>query len=276
VPQFSVVIPAHNRPQLLLEAIESVRRQTVTDWEIVVVDDGSNPPLVVPDDSRIRLVRHPVAAGRSAARNAGVAASDGALLAFLDDDDFFTEDRLEIALEGLERSPVATCWIRVFGQPTRSNVVLQGDVSDTILDRLTPSLGATAVRRESFLPFDEQVFSVEDVDWWLRTAAVVPVVTVPRVGYVVRPRSSVDAERLGQLRQRVEENLDLLDRYQDYFGTHSVAAAFRLKRAGLMLLDLQDAKSARRVLARSFRLHPSPSTARHLARAVRPTPTSHR
>ena len=187
MPQFSVVIPAHNRPAFLLDAIESVRQQTVTDWEIVVVDDGSTPPLVVPDDARIQVVRHPISAGRSAPRNAGVANSRGPLLVFLDDDDFFTEHRLEIALEGLQQSPVATCWIRTLGEPARNNVVLQGDVSDTILDQLTPSLGATAIRREAFLPFDEGISSVEDVEWWLRTAAVASVVTVPRVGYVVRP-----------------------------------------------------------------------------------------
>ena len=78
-------------------------------------------------------------------------------------------------------------------------------------------------------------------------------------------------ERLHELRQRVDENLELLDRYKDYFDSHPAAAAFRLKRVGLMLLDLRDETSTRRALLGSFRLRPSLATARHLTRTLRPT-----
>jgi glycosyltransferase involved in cell wall biosynthesis len=44
-PRISVIIPTHNRPSLLREALASVRNQTCSDWEIVIVDDGSQPPV---------------------------------------------------------------------------------------------------------------------------------------------------------------------------------------------------------------------------------------
>ena len=270
MPEFSVVIPAHNRPEFLREAIESVERQTITDWEILVVDDGSEPQLEITDRERIRVVRHAASRGPAAARNSGVAAARGANIAFLDDDDLFTPERLEIAREGLEHTPLATCWIKMMDEPLRHNVVLQGDVRDTILNQLTPSPGATAVRRAAFLPFDETLSGVEDVDWWLRMAATNEVTTVPRVGYLVRRwRTTTDAERARQIRNRVDENLAMLARYAEYFETHPAAEAFRLKRVGLMLMDLRDYEHARRVFLRSLQRRPDLRTARHWVASCR-------
>src|SRR4051812_15907200 len=185
-PLFSIVLPTRNRPEMLREAIESVLVQTVTDWELLIVDDASDVPATCIDHPRISLIRCSKSTGPAGARNAGVAAARGKYLAFLDDDDLYTPDRLEIAREGLQRAPVATCWMRYLDQPTGNNVNLDGDVSDSILDTMTPPMGATAVRREAFVPFEEHWRGVEDIDWWLRTAHLQPVTTVPRVGYLFR------------------------------------------------------------------------------------------
>ena len=88
--------------------MESVFCQTVSNWELIVVDDGSDVPAMPSDHPQVRLLRLPECRGPGAARNAGVAASRGTFLAFLDDDDVFTAERLEIALEGLQRAPIAT------------------------------------------------------------------------------------------------------------------------------------------------------------------------
>lgn len=97
-PLFSVVIPVHNRAHVLGNAINSVLAQTCRDFEIVVIDDGSNdnPKKTIDSfaDERIRHRRQDNR-GASAARNAGIDAARGHYVAFLDSDDVFLPHHLE-------------------------------------------------------------------------------------------------------------------------------------------------------------------------------------
>lgn len=102
-PTVSVVLPTHNRPALLLEAIGSLFQQTRQDWEVIIVDDASSPPAVVPDDPRIRVVRNAQGKGGAACKNTGVAHARALIVAFLDDDDLYAPDYLERALSVLAR-----------------------------------------------------------------------------------------------------------------------------------------------------------------------------
>ncbi len=92
-PMFSVVIPTCNRVAKIGRALRSVLVQTMDDYEIIVVDDGSTDGtqelLAALDLTRCRVLRNPVNGGVSAARNRGVAAAKGEFIAFLDDDDEF-------------------------------------------------------------------------------------------------------------------------------------------------------------------------------------------
>lgn len=100
-PAVSVIIPAHDAAVFLPAALRSVRRQTLADIEIIVVDDGSTDgtwPLLLEaarDNARIRPLRHATPRGVSSARNAGIEAARGRFLAFLDADDLFRPRRLE-------------------------------------------------------------------------------------------------------------------------------------------------------------------------------------
>src|SRR5688572_26204040 len=111
-PLFSVVIPTYARPEFLRLALQSVLAQTVQDFEALVVDDGAPGTVQLPNDRRLRLVRRSSNGGPAAARNTGLALARGQYVTFLDDDDLFTPDRLEIGLHGVREVPVATCWIR--------------------------------------------------------------------------------------------------------------------------------------------------------------------
>ena len=99
MPHFSVVIPAYNRARFLPECLDSVLAQTFTDWECIVVDDGSTDgtrELVaeyVRRDSRFRY-HWQENAGASAARNAGIERARGEWIAFLDSDDWYYPDAL--------------------------------------------------------------------------------------------------------------------------------------------------------------------------------------
>jgi glycosyltransferase involved in cell wall biosynthesis len=105
-PAVSVVLPTHNRPELLLEALGSLLQQTCQDWELIVVDDASTPPAVVPDDQRIRIVRHDIGKGGAACKNTGIVLARAPLIAFLDDDDLYAPTYLERALSVIDRNPI--------------------------------------------------------------------------------------------------------------------------------------------------------------------------
>jgi hypothetical protein len=108
----SVVIPTRDRLPLLTEALESLQRQSHTDWEAVVVDDGSRDGTVArlqewsAFDPRIRwVVREGEPAGGNRCRNLGFAASSGEFLIFLDDDDALSPRCLEERLRRMEAAP---------------------------------------------------------------------------------------------------------------------------------------------------------------------------
>ena len=266
-PAFSVILPTVDRPELLREAVESVLAQSVPDFEVVVVGHGPPGDAGLPADPRIRWVRLPARNGPAAARNVGLAEARGRNICFLDDDDLYTPDRLALAVQGLERAPVAVCWQRFADRGLGAVTTLQGDVRDSILDAPTPSLGATAVRRDAVVRFDERWHAVEDVEWWLRTAQRSVVTTVPEVGYLVRRH---DGERHGNgLHARLRENEELIDAYREYLDAHPTALAFRWKRVGLLALSVGDGRRARAAFVQSLRARREVATAWHLARSVR-------
>lgn len=103
-PAVSIVIPAYNAAAFVSAAIESARRQTFDDIEIIVIDDASTDatPAIIgalaQGDSRIRPIRLPRNAGPAASRNAGLAAARGSWIALLDADDSYAPSRIEVLL----------------------------------------------------------------------------------------------------------------------------------------------------------------------------------
>ncbi len=110
-PLVSVIIPTHNRPELLSEALASIAAQTMTDWQAIIVDDGSNPAVNQQDietrfGNKFQLLRHTVPQGGAVAKNSGVTAATGKYIAFLDDDDLFAPTYLEHSIKILEANPL--------------------------------------------------------------------------------------------------------------------------------------------------------------------------
>ncbi|MFV1920112.1 glycosyltransferase [Sphingomonas sp. MJ1 (PH-R8)] len=108
-PTVSVLIPVHNRAHLVGDAIRSILGQRFGDFELVVVDDGSTDDSVAVvegfGDPRIRVVRHARNLGIPDARNTGLDAARGRLIAWLDSDDIARPERLGTQLDFLARNP---------------------------------------------------------------------------------------------------------------------------------------------------------------------------
>lgn len=112
VPTVSIVIPTFNRDKLLQETIQSVQKQTFENWEIIVVDDGSNDKTegtmmhFSKSDSRIRYVqRNSSQKGASVCRNEGTELSRGDYVIYLDSDDLLSPTTLEYRLKAMEHYP---------------------------------------------------------------------------------------------------------------------------------------------------------------------------
>jgi len=106
-PMFSVVIPTYNRAKYLRRAIQSVLNQTCTDYEIIVVDDGSTDrtrSVAASFGPQIRYI-YQKNRGPSEARNTGIRAARGTYIAFLDSDDRFLPNKLQKNKEFLESHP---------------------------------------------------------------------------------------------------------------------------------------------------------------------------
>ncbi|HEU4401511.1 MAG TPA: glycosyltransferase family A protein [Candidatus Polarisedimenticolia bacterium] len=205
-PRVSVIIPTYNRSTLLCEAVDSVLAQTFGDLEILVVDDGSTDDTKAIVAARfggspaVRYLRRENA-GPAAARNTGLRASRGELIAFLDSDDLWEKDKLRLQVAQLDEHPEAAlsfCDARIEGgrrdRGTRfESKRFQGDTTMRgIVEWNFPMCTPSVVVRRSALGvvglFDESFACQEDWDLWIRIRAVYPIVYVNRPLLVIRRR----------------------------------------------------------------------------------------
>lgn len=182
----SIIIPAYNRGYCLPETIESVLKQTYRDYEIILVDDGSDD-----DTEKIAAaykgenfvsVRHPVNLGVSAARNTGIRKAQGEFISFLDSDDFWRPQKLErqLALFDQSSSELGLVYTDVDFLNVPTGVVshyqrpfVRGRGYELMLEanRIVGG-GSSVMIRKTCLDhvgyFDEKMSSSEDWDLWLR------------------------------------------------------------------------------------------------------------
>ena len=156
----SVIIPTYNRWPMLGEAVESVLAQTMSDYELIVVDDGSTdetPRRLREYGARLTVLTQS-RSGVSAARNLGARRASGKYLAFLDSDDLWHPRKLQRQLRLMERNPeVEICqtdeiWIRngVRVNPRNRHRKPSGDIFRASLDLCLVSPSAVMMRRELF------------------------------------------------------------------------------------------------------------------------------
>lgn len=186
-PAVTVVVPAYNAAWCLRRAIDSVLAQSCTDFELVVVDDGSTDDtlaVLAPYMAKLRILSK-TNGGLSSARNAGIQAARGELVAFLDADDWWLPDKLERQLALMRAQPET-----VFCSTAARLVNPAGEwigewrcggCSESVLEAIfltnahvAGSGSAVIAQRQALLAaggFDEQLRSLEDIDMWMRLAA---------------------------------------------------------------------------------------------------------
>jgi glycosyltransferase involved in cell wall biosynthesis len=191
LPDVSVIIPTFNRARKVVRSISSVLDQTFTNYEIIIVDDGSsdgtaNSLAQFKHNSKIKCLSHPKNLGVSAARNNGIMASRALLLAFLDSDDYWLPEKLVVQVKFFRQNPKAVVcqteevWIRK-GQrvnPRKKHRKPSGYIFEPSLKLCLVSPSAVMLKR-SLLDkvgfFDENLPVCEDYDLWLRISSQYPI-----------------------------------------------------------------------------------------------------
>ena len=187
-PLVSVIIPAYNRGWIIQEAIDSVLDQDFSDYELIVVDDGSddNTLEILGAYGKAITVLHQPNKGVSAARNRGIAEASGRLIAFLDSDDLWLPRKLSAQVKFFKDHPDAVInqtqerWIRsgVPLNPKKRHHKFSGMIFERSLALCLVSPSAVMIKKSLFGTvgiFDEHLPACEDYDLWLRISCRYPV-----------------------------------------------------------------------------------------------------
>ncbi|MGA9377436.1 MAG: glycosyltransferase [Phormidium sp.] len=190
-PLVSVIIPAYNAERLILEALMSVKAQTYSNWEIIVVEDASKNRTeeIVQEfirsvsNHQVKYILHETNKGISATRNTGINNAQGEYIAFLDHDDLWKETHLGSAVSKLESESgdLAYSTVQMFEDGTNKLLSLWGPEKEEI-ENFPTSLFArnyiqpsSVVMRKSIIEkvgfFDPNFRQAEDLDYWLKAAA---------------------------------------------------------------------------------------------------------
>jgi GT2 family glycosyltransferase len=245
-PAVTVVIPAYNRAASIRAAIESVLRQTWTDFELLVVDDGSTDGTLAAaaevEDPRLRLIASPRNQGAAGARNLGVAEARGAWVAFQDSDDEWLPLKLEKQMARLGAPGAGFvagyCGMLVLGRPDRSGArpeiryvprpdaaPVEGDILEPLLVGNLVSTQTLVARRDCLLAiggFDEGLRTLEDWDCALRLAQLGPIACVDEPLVLQRfSANSLTGESVTWVRSRHA----VLEKHAALYARHPAALA---------------------------------------------------
>ncbi len=233
-PLVSVIIPTYNRADMLSRAIESLQKQTHTNWEALIVDDASkdNTAEVVEkwqqQDKRIHFFPLKSNGGACVARNVGIDNAKGEFITFLDSDDEYLPEKIELQVRCFESSVVENIGVVSCGrQDARDGVIyltwipkLKGNIVKNLLqkDRIGANTSFLMVKKELLLQnniyFDPQMPAGQDWDFLVRVCQHAGFDFVPRPLVIIHHHSGervYTGERsLVAFEKQYEKNKNLL------------------------------------------------------------------
>lgn len=201
MPKVSVVIPAYNAQSTITETINSVLEQSFSDFELIIINDGStdNTLQLINQikDSRLQVYSYPNG-GLPMARNRGINHASSQYISFIDADDLWTVDKLEMQIRALEKVPeagVAYSWTMCMDNAGKTfhpgvEATFEGNVYPQLLTSNFIASGSNVLIRteaiKSVGEFDITLKSCEDWDYWLRLAPLWEFVVVPKPQIIYR------------------------------------------------------------------------------------------
>ncbi len=215
----SVIIPTYNREFLLKKAVDSVLSQTFKNFELIVVDDGSNDNSKELIENYMSSSEHEIKyiklknLGPAAARNRGIKESRYGLIAFLDSDDWFDKNKLAVQIDAMRAMPKVMIshtneiWYRngrLLNQKLK-HLKSRGNIFDRCLQMCVVSMSTVMVRKELFSDiglFNEDFQCCEDFDFWLRASVRNPFMLIDQ------PLTLKDGGRDDQVSNRHRVGMD--------------------------------------------------------------------
>jgi glycosyltransferase involved in cell wall biosynthesis len=239
MPTISVVVPAYNVERTILETIASVLKQTFSDFELIVINDGSTDGtlglLSIVNDPRLKVYSYENG-GLPVARNRGIACSTGEFITFIDGDDLWTPDKLELQLITLQQHPKAGAvysWTLFMDEKGESfhpgePIYFKGNILPQLLVKNFIASGSNVMLRRRAIAsageFDPTLKSCEDWDYWLRVAANWNFVVVPKAQILYRQSAGT-----------MSSKVDVMEKYHLLV----IEKAFQLAPAELQYLKSQ-------------------------------------
>ncbi len=271
MPKVSTIIPTHNRPHLLPRAIASVLKQTYQDFEIIVVDDGTQERAkeVVEAfaDPRIRYIQHEQERGAPAARNTGIRNAHGEYVAFLDDDDEWLPEKLELQVDALEKHPeavLAFCALRAVddaGKILYTRVHGVEGVVRPFVDILYKSfcwnsgnMARKKVLMNGYL-FDENLTKNQDWDFTLRLSRTMPFYSVNKQLLILHIHGN-QMGGPGNLQGRIHGYHTFLKKYITDYKKHPDFLSMRYAEMALLYRDNGQRFVGLAYFAKAFLTHP--------------------
>lgn len=264
----SVVIPTHNRADLLPRAIKSVQAQTWTDLEIVVVSDGSEDDTkavveaLAKDDDRIKFIEYFPARGGNIARNTGIENASGEYVAFLDDDDEFMPEKLEKQMAVMQSDPqIGLVYTGVHIIYVNEDIAYSsipkasGDLSkEILLDNIIGTTSTVMARKDVLLKagmFDVKLRALQDFDLWIRVCQLRKIGHVPEE--MINYYNYTDTKQVSALTDKYIESFAYInEKYKDMLAALPANKQREKKYNEHMLLGNKAMRNGDGKLARKF------------------------
>jgi glycosyltransferase involved in cell wall biosynthesis len=277
MPTVSVIVPAYNAEKTILETIQSIRAQTFSDFELIVINDGSSDRTVellsTINDPRLKVSSYENG-GLPVARNRGIQRATGEFITFIDADDLWKPDKLEAQLKALQEYPeagVVYSWTAFIDENSNflyawEPLYWRGNVYPRLLIRNFISSGSNLLVRRQFIQaageFDPNLKSVEDWDYYLRLAALCPFAVVPEYHILYRRSTQSMTSKVDVMEKA---NLTVIERaFQaapselQYLKNRSLANAYRYLAKQYLFngSDRQEVQQAQQKLFKAIQLSP--------------------
>lgn len=224
MPRVSVLMPAYNVEEYIAKSIESILNQTFTDFEFIIINDGSTDGTAriikeyAKKDKRIKFINHAKNRGVAFVRNELLDNVSGEYAAFQDSDDISLSERLSVQVDFLDRNPdvsVVSASLRTLPQNEIRQVKTNPGIIDFYIANPVPN--AVAMFRikdinKYGLRFNPEFETAEDYDFWQRVARVLKIYVLPDVLYIYRILGNSSCHGNKQLDKYVRIiRLDILD-----------------------------------------------------------------
>jgi glycosyltransferase involved in cell wall biosynthesis len=242
MPEISIIIPTYNKSSLVIETIYSLLKQSHKDFELLIVDDGSSDDTKVKvleiKDERIKYF-YKDNGGQASARNLGIKESKGSYIAFLDHDDIWPNDYLEIMYDKLKKqSECSMAYAKVIGlykdgtmKPFfRERRYKTGWLTQSFFYQSPGIMPSAIVLKNKILDklfFDEKLRNAEDYDFFLRLSKITPFLYVPNAHVIKRVLPDSQAKHVPPESLCIQAVV--LERFYYYFEGHKYVSKVRAR-----------------------------------------------